>query len=230
MKKIFFILLATIALISATPSKSAMDFGITGGFSTPNDNINDVWNSDRLQDTGKKWHNLYRDATEIGYNLGIRMRFPLSKHFTFVGGISYNRFPKTDLDLRLVGSDSIITDLNSTQSLVPITLGMNIYLIRSVIGLYGSADLSYNYILNSVEYKGLPINASLSPSDSRVGFSLGAGMDIDLKVVLANLEVKYHMLNLIGKTDEEKSKAFLTVNLGIYFGNSKKATTDSDEE
>lgn len=230
MRKIKTLLLAIALILVSSNVFAAMDFGITGGFSTPNDNINDVWNTSRLQDTGKIWHDLYRDASDLGYNFGIRLRFPLSRNFTFVGGLSLHRFPKSDLNLRLEDTDSVLTQLQSSQSIVPITLGLNVYLIRSFIGLYGVADLSYNYILNTVTYDGLPIQASLAPSDSRVGFSFGAGMDIDLKAILANIEVKYHIANLIGKIDEEKSKAFLSVNLGIFFGNSKKATTDSDND
>jgi hypothetical protein len=67
----------------------------------------------------------------------------------------------------------------------------------------------------------IPLNLDLSPNDSRVGFGLGAGVDLDLQIFNANIEAKYNMLNLIGKVSNEPAKAFYTLSVGIFFGSSK---------
>ncbi len=226
------VLIVVISTIFSSGLYAQIDFGFTGGLSTPNDNINDVWNSSRLNyDTTDFAGNLFRDGTKIGYNLGIRLRFPLSSNISFVGGISYHRFPQTNMSLSVINnSDSIVTKLTGTQTLIPISVGLNLYLLRSFIGLYGTGDLSYNYILNNVEYKGIPLNVSMSPSDSRVGVGLGLGADVDLKLILLNLEVKYNISNLIGRGSGELSKSYLTTNIAIFFGNSKKQSKNDDNE
>jgi len=229
MKKRLFAFMMGLFLITSTDLFSQFDFGITGGFSTPNNNINDVWNTSRLRDTSNILGNLYRDGTKFGYNLGIKLRFPLSTNLLFIGGLGFHRFPQTDQTFHYQSDnpnakDTIVTELRATQTLIPISLGLNYYLFRSAIGVYGIGELSYNYILNNVEYSGVPLKASMSPSDNRVGCGLGLGFDFDLKVIVLNLETKYNIANLIGRSSEENSKSYLSVNVGIFFGNSKKDT------
>lgn len=216
-------IIAIIGLIvfTALPSYSQLAIGLFAGSSTPNDKINDVYNEQTIKDIDE----FVSLGTQTGYHFFAKLRYPVSESFTFVGGVGWHRFPETFLDVILPDSDEPAVRLSTVQNAFPISAGLNLYLTRSLISVYGVGELSYNYILNSVDvYKGklsVPINKS--PKDSRVGFGLGAGIDLDLFIMEANIEAKYNMLNLIGKLDNEPAKTFFSVSVGVFFGKTKKA-------
>ncbi|MER3329859.1 MAG: hypothetical protein RIF34_09810, partial [Candidatus Kapaibacterium sp.] len=95
------------------------------------------------------------------------------------------------------------------------------FISTEVLNVYATGGLAYNYISNSVDYVseetgvGVPLNLDLSPTDSRVGYFLGAGTDFDLQILKLNLELKYQQINLINKDAGEPDKQFLAVSLGI---------------
>jgi hypothetical protein len=98
---------------------------------------------------------------------------------------------------------------------------VNLYLLKSFIGLYGVGELTYNYITSTVDAttSGItfPLNLNLNPNESRVGFGLGIGADLDIKIITLNLEAKYNIANLIGAGPDEKSKAYFSLSLGAFF-------------
>ncbi|MGE5479455.1 MAG: outer membrane beta-barrel protein [Chloroflexota bacterium] len=209
---IFFTVIVPAAALPLT------DIGFHVGLSTPNDKINDVYNkgtigSDTLTGT------LYNKGVTTGYHLALKARLGLSDMVSFVGGIGINRFPESKIDVIDPKNGDTLARLTTTTNVVPISAGVNIYLLKSVIGLYGTGELTYNYITSSVDanWAGKSIPISNSPSDSRMGFGVGAGVDLDLQIVLLNLEAKYHYLNLIGKDEDEGAKNYLAVSLGVYF-------------
>ena len=217
MKKILrpFLLLSFFGLIFYSHA-DATGFGILIGLSTPSNQINNVYNSNNLSDFG----NMYREGTKLGYHIGIRGRMNLSDNLQFVGGIAYHKFPQTTIQVINPNSPyDTLASFNTSQNVIPITAGVNFYLLKQFIGLYGVGELSYNYISNSVDvfYGDLPISTSKSPTDSRIGFGIGAGADLDVKLVTLNLEVKYNYINLIGQKAGEEAKAFISVSLGAFF-------------
>ena len=193
----------------------ATNFGVLLGLSTPNDQVNNVYNSNSITDVGK----LFREGSKLGYHFGAKVRMEMSDNLYFVGGIAYHKFPETTIEVRHPITDSLLTTLKTSQNVVPITAGINFFIIKKFIGVYAVGDLTYNYLFSSVDYpKGdvdLPI--STSPSDSRIGFGLGAGVDLDVQLVTLNLEVKYNYINLIGQAAGEEAKAFISLSLGAFF-------------
>lgn len=198
-----------------------MSFGFQVGLSTPSDKIADVYNRKTIGLDSGKVGDFFDNGMKSGYNIGVKIRLPLSDNFTFVGGFSYNKFPESEITVKYPTTtakmDSVI--LTSTTNIVPINAGINIYLFKSFLAPYISADLTYNYISSSLDYKYTKISIPLSKSEanSRMGFSVGAGMDLNLKLITVNLEGKYHYLNLIGKEDAEAEKSYFTLCAGIYF-------------
>ncbi|MBI5324667.1 MAG: outer membrane beta-barrel protein [Ignavibacteriae bacterium] len=195
---------------------NATSLGILIGLSTPSNQINNVYNSNSLSDFG----NMYREGAKLGYHIGIRGRMDLSDNLQFVGGIAYHKFPQTTIQVINPNSPyDTLASLNTSQNVIPITAGVNFFLLKKFIGLYGVGELSYNYISNSVDvyYGSLPVAISKSPTDSRIGFGLGAGADLDVKLITINLEVKYNYINLIGQKAGEEAKAFVSVSLGAFF-------------
>jgi hypothetical protein len=209
-----------LSLFIVYTSFSQVSFGFQFGLSTPNDKINDIWNRDNLKDVeglGRIW----RDGTKLGFNLGLGLRVPLSKYFMFTAGAGWNMFPKTEIIVKDPTDSLNKVTLETKQNVFPLSVGVNGYFINSdFLGIYAVGNLSYNLIANSVNYlKGdIPIPLEMTPTDSRIGCGFGAGFDFDLKVLMLNLEVKYNITNLIGKVGDEQTKAYLSVDLGVYFG------------
>ena len=193
--------------------------GFTAGLSTPNNNVNDIYNKSRLQGEGVI-ANLYRDGTKLGYNIGMGVRVPLSDNFLFRAGINWHKFPETGI--KVDTSNALYKNITSSQNIIPIGAGFNYYIINSYIGIYLVGELTYNYMSASVDWKGVaPISGvSASPTDSRVGFGAGFGIDLKMPLVTLNLEPKYNLANLIGKTTDEQSKNYITLNLAVFFGDS----------
>lgn len=204
-------------------SYSQLGIGFHAGLSTPNNQINNVYNSDKL-DLKKPdyFGNLVREATKTGYHIGMKLRLNVSNNLMFVGGILWNKFPQTTIEILNSKTGDTLIVLQSTQNIIPISAGLNLYLFQNVISPYLSGDLCYSIISNSIDYKQIPLNGvEIDPliTNARAGFGLGAGLDIDLKLVYLNIEGKYNISNLIGKDSEEKNKNYFTLSLGVYFGN-----------
>ncbi|MCX7735131.1 MAG: porin family protein [Candidatus Kapabacteria bacterium] len=220
MKKIFFLFLM---LFCTQLAYSQLGIGFHTGLSTPNNQINNVYNTDKLDlKKADYFGNLVREATKIGYHIGMKLRLNMSDNLFFVGGIVWNKFPQTTIEILNSKSGDTLIILQATQNVIPISAGLNLYLFQGLISPYLTGDLAYTIISNSIDFKQIPLTGvEIDPrvTDARAGFGLGAGFDIDLKLVYLNIEGKYNISNLIGKDSEEKNKNYFTLTLGVYFGN-----------
>lgn len=225
MKK--FILMFSLAILSvfftANNAFGQIGLGFLAGFSTPNDKINDVYNSKNFDWGNNNIGSIIRNGAKTGYHFGIKARMPLAGGLSFTGSIAYNKFPDTKLEITNPNDPTNKVSLTTSQDIIPVAAGINYHIIRSVIGVYGLGELTYNYISNSVnvDTKGVDIPISSSPSYNRVGANVGAGIDFDLFLVNMNVEAKYNFTNLIGKETGESTKSFFSLSLGVYFGKVK---------
>jgi hypothetical protein len=216
------LLLAMLLLVIYNNSKasSQIDIGFYFGLATPNGSINDVYNSSKLQWNKDSLSSFLRDGTKIGYTIGIQGRLILIPNLDFVGGLGMTKFPQTKINVTVPNNptNQDYLTLTTSQTIVSLSAGLNYYFLKSFIDIYGTGDLSYNYLYNSVDYtkENIPFPLTLSPTDNRLGCGLGAGFDLNLKIIKLNIEGKYHFMNLIGITADEKSKNFFTLTLGIY--------------
>lgn len=231
MKKI--IILAVVSLFGVIISYNAQagsGLGFFIGLSTPNDQINDVYNSDKLAEISTG--NLYREATSSGFDIGAKLRLPVNDNLTIFGSIGWNRYPQSKIEVKDPSNTDgpPIATLLTTQNIVPIGFGVNFYPFQSHLSVYGTGELTYNYLYNSVELDvGSDFNlTNKSPSYNRIGAGFGAGIDLDLEIILLNLEAKYNFANLIGKSEDEKSKNYLTLNVGVFFGGSNSDSNSPD--
>jgi len=223
MKKYMFLTMV-ILMMSIVTDKVNADTGIGFfiGLATPNDQINDVYNSDKLAEISTG--NLYREATTSGFDIGVRLRMPINDNIILTGILGWSRFPQTKIEIKDPTNTSgpALATLNTSQNVVPIGAGINFYPFKSHVAVYATGEVTYNYIYNSVELEGgSSFNLSnTSPAYNRIGAGFGAGIDLDIELILLNLEVKYNFANLIGTTADEKAKNYLTVNVGVFFGGS----------
>lgn len=220
-KAIILAIILTITSYFPARSEGSLEMSFKLGLSTPNDQVNNIYNSGTLegQDVlGRLW----REGTKLGYHLGIGLRLPLDENFKFVGGIAWHRFPETKIEIKDQTSQNLLATLQTTQNVFPINAGVNFYpLITDFINIYGTGELTYNFISSTVDYVKnditFPLNIDTAPMDNRVGFGLGVGFDIDIKLLILNLEAKYNFMNLIGKESGEPDKTYFTLSLGVVF-------------
>lgn len=215
-----------LACISPTETRS-QSLGIGLGLSTPNDAINSVYNSDVIEGSGSVG-NFLREASELGYNIGARYYLPMGDDLTLAFGVSYHRFPETDIRVVNPQTNEEIAVLRTEQNVVPISAGFEFPFFRQVLGVYVAADLHYNLFFNSVSIvrNDIALPFDTSPSYSRAGASIGAGVDFDLSLFTLDLGLKYNHANLIGKETDEPNKTFVTLNVMIIFGQKSKGSSD----
>lgn len=208
-----------LSVISANLFAQGIDVGFHLGLSTPNDKIANVYNKNQIKLNGDSLGNLVSRGMDAGYHLAFKGRIGLADNADLYLGFGYHKFPQTKIEVIDPQTKKVLATLNSTTNIIPISAGLNLYPIRSIIGIYATGDLSYNYISSSLDYKiaGVEVPLTKTPTDGRLGFGLGAGVDLPLGLILLNLEAKYNYINFIGKTDKEDSKNYLSVALGVYF-------------
>ncbi len=216
MKRLTLIIFSLGLMFFAYESKAQVDIGFHAGLSTPNNQINNVYNTDKFKDLG----NIWREGSKIGYNIKVSARLTMVPVVDFVGALGFHRFPQTDIEVYDPDNpDSVLAVLNTTQNIVAFSAGVNFYVIQSTVGVYATGNLAYNYISNTVDYQkgdvSIPVS-TLSPTDSRVGVGLGAGLDFDIELLKLNLEGTFNIINLIGKDPDEENKSFFSLDLGVY--------------
>ncbi len=214
-----FFMLAAFFQYNKLSAADGVQFGIRAGLSTPSDKVGDIYNKNTaslLDEDGLA--SLVNDGMGAGYFVGMRVKVAMSDYADFYGGLSWNKFPENEITVKHESLDFDVKLLSSTN-IVPINAGMQLYLFRSLIGVYGLGELSYNYISSSIDYplEGIGLQLSKSPADSRIGFGLGAGVDLNLKLITLNLEAKYSYANLLLKSDNEEKKSFFQLGLALYF-------------
>ncbi len=213
-------------LLSLQVFAKPIGFGFHFGLATPNDQINNVYNSNtiKLNDSSSR---IVREAAKIGYFIGVGLNTPLSDNFAFTGSISLNRFPQTELKIFVPKTqptpnnqfDTVV--LKSIQNIIPISVGMNWFLFKSFFSPYVTGNLAYFYIVNSIDIVqlGIDVPIATTKSNSRLGAGIGAGIDFNFELLTLNLEARYNFVNLIGNESNEPTKRYLTVGIGLIFGN-----------
>ncbi len=206
------------AMADEDERKKETKVGFIIGLSTPNDKINDVYNSGTisLEDGFGK---LRRLGINTGYHLALRFRFVMGDNADFIAGLGFHRFPQSNIEVIDPENGKLLLTLKTHTNILPLTAGLNYYLFQSFFSLYGTAGLTYNYVWHSVDYQkediGIPLTSS--PSSNWLGICFGGGLDLDLGFTTANLEIKYNYLNFIGPDQGASPKTYLTAGLGLFF-------------
>lgn len=220
MKKRLLIILILFT-VSSGEVFPALHVGFVGGLSTPNERVNDVYNRSRLFYGEETFSEITREAVGIGYHIGIRGRMPLSDDLNFIAGIEYHRFPESELRLSDTAqpSDPEYAVYSTRPNVLSFLAGLDYYLFYSLLDVYLCGDLQYNYLSGPVEHfrndhMKLP---ELNPTYSRVGFGLGAGADLNIDLLKINIEMKYNVANMIGKTGDENTKGYFCLSFGVFF-------------
>ena len=163
-----------------------------------------------------------REATRSGYTIGARIRQNIDDQFWFVGGVSLARFPQSVIPIvNQANQLDTLAVMTTIQNVIPIQAGMMYQFNKGLVSLYAIGDVTYSYLMNSVDVTYNQQSFPLPPEDEtkeRIGFGLGLGLDVHLKVITATLEAKMNTINFIGRTAGEAEKRFFSLTLGIQFG------------
>ncbi|MCL2039020.1 MAG: outer membrane beta-barrel protein [Bacteroidetes bacterium] len=224
LKKINFIFLLLLVLIIELNAENKLHIGLSVGLAIPNEKVSQFYDDARQRIEGKDIDTfgmfLLKTATNIGYNIQIQGRVSLSNNFTFVPTIGLSRFNEGIYELVPLGIDTVIAKTQSTANIVPISVGINGHLFKKFISPYLNANLCYNYISYTYDIfwtNDISIPIATSTTQHRLGYSVGAGIDIDLSLVSLNLEAKFNSVNIIKYDNEEPTKQYFTFSLGIIF-------------
>jgi opacity protein-like surface antigen len=196
-----------------------LELHFKAGLSTPNDKISKVYSDESLNGNDISSGDFFTENAELGYHLGVNARISLSEFFQFIGGVEFHRFPNSEFKI-IDPRDQKVYRFKSTQNIIPVFAGIDFNFINTeLLDIYATGGFAYNYISNSIdlltEETDFSVPLDMSPTDSRIGYFLGAGTDFNLGLLKLNLELKYHHINLIGKDRGEPDKKFLAVSLGV---------------
>ncbi len=195
------------------PLLKAQGVTLYGGLSTPNNEITNVYNDNT------NFESLSANAS-LGYHLGTRVRVPLAASFMFSGGVAWNRFPESEIQVRKPNSTEILATLSTVQNVFPVAAGLDYVVFNKGLGMFVGGELAYNYISTTTEFKNgdksIPID--YDEVQNRVGGGVGLGVFFDAKIATAIVDVKYNVINLIGKKESESSKNYVTLSLGMMLG------------
>jgi hypothetical protein len=204
--------------------KAQSSFGVYAGLATPSDLVNQVYNTDLINSanvTGR----LLREAASSGYTIGARIRQNIDDQFWFTGGVSIARFPESTIPIvNQANPIDTLAIMSTVQNVIPIQAGMMYQFNKGLVSLYMIGDVTYNYLMNSIDVTYNNQSFPLPPEDEtkeRIGFGVGLGLDVHLKVITATLEAKMNTINFIGRSSNEPEKRFFTLTLGVHFGSTQ---------
>jgi hypothetical protein len=224
--KIITLLLLLIISTNKLNAENSLHLGISAGLAIPNEKVSQFFDEAKQyiqKDSINAWGNyLFNKASNVGYNIKLQGRIELSDYFTFVPSVGISRFNDGvyDLVVPFGNGDTAHAKTQSTTNVVPISIGINAYLFKSFISPYVSADLVYNYIAYSYDFiwdEKFAAPIATSTTMHRIGYSVGAGIDIDLALISLNLEAKFDAINIIKYNGHEPSKNYYTFSVGIIF-------------
>lgn len=191
MKKLFvpFLFIAISFFPIQTGFAQSIDIGLGGGLS--------------LVQTPAAYTDAAGFSTE--YHIGIKgkLNFPLIP-ITPIGFVEYHFFNGSMNTL----DGSVDTKLN----ILSIGVGGEVSLLPGPLSPYLGLDLEFNNFGNFE-----PSGAG-SGSVSRTGLGIGAGLMFKLlPVINVDLNLKYQMMNLLGKSDGEETVGIINLNAAIFF-------------
>ncbi len=221
--KIIVISIISLFAINNAYSKNKLDIKIFGGALIPQNSfavftqnkiINYFENDTILRSGSLKYVN-----SNTGYIVGISGIMNLTDDFKFTGSIEFHRINTFDNEIKKENNSLEFHPLNVFTTIIPISPGVMYYILDDKIGVYIKGEISYNMISYSMNYPIDDVQFDLpnSVSESRLGYSIGGGVDYFLDKVLVSLEYKLKNYNLIGKNTDEESKIAHLISIGFKF-------------
>ncbi len=164
----------------------------------------------------------------VGYHIGAKARFSLPViPLAFFCEINYAPLKgEEDLDYKNIYGQNTTTHFETESSLLSIGVGAQYSIIPGPISPYASAEVIYNSMADmKIKYSGKSgstnINEEITVSEkfNRTGLGIGAGVFISvLPAIDIDFSVKYKIVNVAGKEDDEDTMSLVNINATVFFG------------
>lgn len=225
--KFIFMIFITFNLNNAK-ANGDLEIGFTLGASIPSDKVGKFANLEsdiiRLDDLETQ-SRLESDIINSGYNIGVRLRLPLSESIDFMGGLSIHRFPESQTTVYDNNDPTKVwAKLSEVNNFIPFDAGLNIDIVDlKLCEVYGLVNISYNFLYQSVDIvqkdnsATIPVTYTESKMSNRFGAGLGAGVKFDLKLVDLCIEGRFNRSNILLTENNEPNKDFYTFNVIVFF-------------
>ncbi|MDZ4745196.1 MAG: outer membrane beta-barrel protein [bacterium] len=213
-----FVLIISSALsVSARGDSEGLRFGPYFGPSFPNDAFANVYNVTTESDPTTA----FDFASGMGFHVGGRVRFGLTENFSLSGGIAYHRFPNQDMTFTSESGQTL--NIKNVSNMIPINAGvifrMPLSLLEPYVGV-GAVFVNQNTTISEgqgVFSQVFSNGQELEPTTNRVGADATVGIGISLIGFFPFIELRSTWANLIGKEDNEPTKSFLSISVGLLF-------------
>lgn len=196
---------------------------IGGGNAIPIDRLTNVFNPDKFSTAQGSLYHLTAQAQELGWNGILRYSANIvdNTEWTFFTGLYHFTNPNV-LITEPTKPNAGYYWATVSQNIIPIGTGieqriLNLWFIHG----YVAADVAYNVFLpRSLE----AISAGVQANDSdalwfgRGGASVGVGMDMMFWTFGVDASLRYHVVNLLGRAENEAFRSFVTLNFSLVFG------------
>jgi hypothetical protein len=218
---LIFSLFLLIINIKTSISDTDSYFTVSGGTSIPSSEVNNIFNTNKIStgDTNNPIAIMTKPDLNFGYIISADLAFGLSKRAYFFGGFSLSSFAEGKFPLNYENVAEEKGYILSKTKIYSLAAGIHYYILSDETGVYGIGNLTYNFIANSInpENSLIPLRLENNPTDSRLGFTVGLGLEIPLNQFSIVFESKYSVLNYIGKNSNEETKSLICLSAGFRF-------------
>jgi hypothetical protein len=218
--------LLILLAIACTPLHALLAQGnwrIGGGNSFPFERLTDVASPDKFTTPQGALVHLSSKAQEVGWNGIIRYTANIADNtgWTFFTGL--HQF--TNSNVLIVEPNQPNTNINwatVSQSVVPVGTGLE-YRVLNLWFIHGyvSADAAYHLFLP----RSLQATSTGLQTDGawfgRGGASVGVGMDVMFWTFGVDVSARFHVVNLVGRSENEAFRSFVSLNFSLVFGEKK---------
>lgn len=230
LKRLLVVCVGVVAMCTGVSAQAqSLVFGV--GLSTPSESINDVYNREQLENIHSENDllDVIRDVSELGYHGSLKYYFaPMDFGTVFYVGAGFHRFPTSDITIVHPQDSSLRAELKTTQNVVPLFAGFEYPLLNTFISPYIAADLQYTINFNSIDVESSTLTFPITTSTdySRIGASIGAGIDVNAVVTNIGVDVRYNISNLMGREGDEVEKSYLSISLCVALGQKDRSNEE----
>ncbi len=194
---------------------------IGGGNSFPIERLTNVANPDKFTTLQGSLLHLTSQAQEIGWNGIIRYSANLEDNleWTFFSGVHHFTNSNTLITEPDRMNTSNLQWATVSQTMIPVGTGIE-YRVLNLWFIHGyvAADAAYHVFAP----RSLQATATGLQSDGawfgRGGASVGVGVDVMFWTFGVDISARYHLVNLVGRTEQETLRSFVSLNFSLVFG------------
>lgn len=219
------IVLSCVFLAVSNPAESFAqgNWRIGGGNSFPIERLTNVANPDKFTTLQGSLLHLTAQAQEIGWNGIVRYSANLEDNleWTFFTGLHHF----TNSNVLITQPDQANSSINwatISQTMIPVGTGIE-YRVLNLWFIHGyvAADAAYHVFAP----RSLQATSTGLQSEGvwfgRGGASVGVGMDVMFWTFGVDVSARYHVVNLIGRAENEAFRSFVSLNFSLVFGEKK---------